>query len=31
MSEVAALTKEEARANFLWHCPGYHIDKITDR
>jgi hypothetical protein len=31
MSTVEDLTKEEARAHFLWHYPGYHIEKITDR
>ena len=30
MSKVDALTKDEAAAIFLWHCPGYHIDSITD-
>jgi hypothetical protein len=31
MSEVDALTKDEALATFLWHRPGYHIELITDR
>jgi hypothetical protein len=31
MSEVDALTKDEALAIFLQHRPGYHIDSITDR
>ena len=31
MSEVDALTKAEATDIFLRHCPGYHIELITDR
>jgi hypothetical protein len=30
MSTVEASTKDEAQEIFLWHAPGYHIEKITD-
>jgi hypothetical protein len=31
LSTVEASSKEKAEELFLATCPGYHIDKITDR